>query len=346
VDYVLFVTFFPQLIAGPIVHHKDLLEQFTSQHSFRFRAHDVAAGLTIFVIGLFKKVMLADSVAAYANRVFDASAAGVIPTSQDAWYAALAYAFQLYFDFSGYSDMAVGLGGLFGIRIPANFNSPYKAVHIAEFWRRWHMTLSQFLRDYLYIPLGGNRCGPLRAAANLMITMLLGGLWHGAGWTFIIWGGLHGLLLCGHRGWQALANRQGWTWRDARGWRSISMAATFLAVLVGWVVFRAADLPTAGRMLGGLTGLASATSPRLTGSRGEVILTLLVLAAITWLLPNTQEFVRTRFSADQLEPRLQAEHPPRWTWQPTAATGVVMALLFVCAVTYLTRVREFLYFQF
>jgi D-alanyl-lipoteichoic acid acyltransferase DltB (MBOAT superfamily) len=346
VDYVLFVTFFPQLIAGPIVHHRDLLDQFTSQRTFRFRAQDVAAGLTIFVIGLFKKVMLADSVAGYANRVFDAAAAGVVPTSQDSWYAALAYAFQLYFDFSGYSDMAVGLGGLFGIRIPVNFNSPYKAVHIAEFWRRWHMTLSQFLRDYLYIPLGGSRCGPARSAANLMITMLLGGLWHGAGWTFVIWGGFHGLLLAGHRIWLRTADQRGWGWRDSRGWRWVSTAATFLCVLAGWVLFRAADLPTAGRMLGGLTGLASTTAPRLTGSRGEVILTLLALAAITWLMPNTQEFVRTRFSADQLVPGLEPEGSPRWVWRASAATGVVMALLFVCAVTYLTRVREFLYFQF
>ena len=346
IDYVLFVTFFPQLIAGPIVHHRELLDQFNSQKSFRFRSNDVAIGLTIFVIGLFKKVMLADSVAGYANRVFDASAAGVTPMMQDAWYAALAYSFQLYFDFSGYSDMAVGLGRLFGIRIPINFDSPYKAVHIAEFWRRWHMTLSRFLRDYLYIPLGGSRCGPARASANLMITMLLGGFWHGAGWTFIVWGGLHGLYLCVHRLWTSFAEQGGWQWRDSTGWRIASTTVTFVCVLAGWVVFRATDIATAGRMLGGLTGFASTTAPRLTGSRGEVILTLLGLAAITWLLPNTQEFVQSQFAGSDHSSATDLRPAPRWAWRPTAATGALTAVLFVCAVTYLTRVREFLYFQF
>jgi alginate O-acetyltransferase complex protein AlgI len=196
VKYGLFVSFFPQLIAGPIVHHGEMLPQFEREETYHLRASNLAAGLAFFTIGLFKKVVIADGVAPIASLVFDAAAEGRALTTFDAWAGALAYTAQLYFDFSGYSDMAIGLGRLFGIRLPVNFNSPYKAVNIIEFWRRWHMTLSRFLRDYLYIPLGGNRRGRPRRYLNLMITMLLGGLWHGAAWTFVVWGAVHGLLLC------------------------------------------------------------------------------------------------------------------------------------------------------
>lgn len=345
VDYVLFVTFFPQLIAGPIVHHKDLLDQFKSRTRFAFEADHVAAGLMVFVIGLFKKLVLADNVAVYANQVFEPVGNGFVPTMQDAWFGALAYAFQLYFDFSGYSDMAVGLGRLFGIRIPINFNSPYKAAHIAEFWRRWHMTLSQFLRDYLYIPLGGSRCHPARSYANLLITMLLGGLWHGAGWTFIVWGGFHGLLLCLHRLWQTWSDGRGWEWRRSAPWRRISVAVTFAFVLAGWVIFRAGDLGSAGRMLAGMSGLWDATAARITGSRGEVLLTLLGMALITWGLPNTNQFVPPLPESGNVQERPEAARPA-WTWRPSAASGVLCAVLFIAAVSFLTRVSEFLYFQF
>jgi alginate O-acetyltransferase complex protein AlgI len=177
--YCLFVTFFPQLIAGPIVHHREMLPQFVKNTIYKFNHQHLAIGLTIFFIGLFKKVVLADGVAVYATPVFEAAEQGVMLTFFEAWAGALAYTFQLYFDFSGYSDMAIGIARMFGIRLPLNFNSPYKSVNIIEFWRRWHITLSRFLRDYLYIPLGGNRKGKFRRYINLMITMLLGGLWHG-----------------------------------------------------------------------------------------------------------------------------------------------------------------------
>ncbi|MBT5260335.1 MAG: MBOAT family protein, partial [Nitrospina sp.] len=199
--YCLFVTFFPQLIAGPIVHHREMMPQFAKDTFCRLKAKHLAVGLTIFSVGLFKKVILADGIAVYSTPVFDAAEAGVILTFVDAWCGALAFTFQLYFDFSGYSDMAIGLGRMFGIILPVNFFSPYKASNIIEFWRRWHITLSRFARDYLYIPLGGNRKGTLLRFANLMITMLLIGLWHGAGWTFVIWGGLHGSYLVINHGW-------------------------------------------------------------------------------------------------------------------------------------------------
>ena len=194
-NYALFVAFFPHLLAGPVLHHAEVMPQFARRETFRFSAENFAVGLTIFAVGLFKKVVLADGVGEFATPVFDAAKNGATLTFLAAWGGVLSYTFQLYFDFSGYSDMAIGLARLFGIVFPANFNSPYKAASIIDFWRRWHMTLSRFLRDYLYVPLGGGRHGQVRRHANLMITMLLGGLWHGAGWTFVVWGGLHGAYL-------------------------------------------------------------------------------------------------------------------------------------------------------
>ncbi len=186
--YALFVTSFPHLIAGPILHHKEMMPQFAKPGSYQINWANIAVGLTIFICGLAKKVLIADHLNEFATPIFNAVGAGGHPMLFEAWVGALAYTLQLYFDFSGYSDMAIGLSLMFNVRLPMNFNSPYKATTIIEFWRRWHMTLSRFLRDYLYIPLGGNRKGKIYRYRNLIITMLLGGLWHGAGWTFLIWG--------------------------------------------------------------------------------------------------------------------------------------------------------------
>jgi D-alanyl-lipoteichoic acid acyltransferase DltB (MBOAT superfamily) len=197
VHYTLFVTYFPHLIAGPVLHHKEMMPQFAKRNVCHLNWDNVAVGLSIFVLGLAKKVLIADSLAEFATPIFSAVAAGGQPMLFEAWIGALAYTLQLYFDFSAYSDMAIGISLMFNVRLPMNFNSPYKATSIIDFWRRWHMTLSRFLRDYLYIPLGGSRNGKAQRYLNLMITMLLGGLWHGAGWTFVIWGGLHGFYwLC------------------------------------------------------------------------------------------------------------------------------------------------------
>jgi len=233
-DYALFVLFFPQLIAGPIVHHSEAMSQFQTRGPVQ--ASVIAMGLTIFAIGLANKVLLADSLAVYATPQFDAAAAGAPLSFLAAWSGALAYTLQLYFDFSGYTDMAIGAALLFGVRLPLNFNSPYKARNIIDFWRRWHMTLSRFLRDYLYIPLGGNRHGKLSRYLNLFITMLFGGLWHGAGWTFIFWGALHGFYLAINHGWEALLARFGAGDVNPGGARRLgAQVVTFLAVVVGWV---------------------------------------------------------------------------------------------------------------
>ena len=210
---------------------------------------NIAGGLTIFVIGLFKKVVLANGISPYADAVFNAAESGLIPGFNESWIGALAYTFQLYFDFSGYSDMAIGLSWLFNVRLPFNFNSPYQAINISDFWRRWHMTLSRFLRDYLYIPLGGNRRGTVRQNLNLLLTMLSGGLWHGANWSFIFWGFLHGCFLIINHGFQALVSKGSKAANTHFLFVFLSWLLTFLLVVVAWVFFRATSFSGATRIL-------------------------------------------------------------------------------------------------
>ena len=255
-DYTLFVTFFPQLVAGPIVHHSEMMPQFRKAIASSTRAVMFCEGLCLFAIGLFKKLAIADSVAPYANQVFASADGGTALTSLTAWGGALAYTFQIYFDFSGYSDMAIGLGLLFAIRLPWNFNSPYKSENMSDFWRRWHMTLSRWLRDYLYIPLGGNRNGKVRRYVNNFTTMVLGGLWHGAHWNFIIWGALHGVYLIANQFVRAIAKFFGVIdiVETSKSIRLSSWAITFLATVVAWVFFRATTTAGALSMIQSMFG--------------------------------------------------------------------------------------------
>lgn len=248
-DYTVFVVFFPQLIAGPIVHHREMMPQFAARASLVKRYGNIAAGLFLFSVGFFKKVAIADSFAVWAAPGFDA---GITVNFFEAWVTSLSYTFQLYFDFSGYTDMALGAALLFNIRLPPNFDSPYKACNIRDFWRRWHMTLSRFLRDYLYIPLGGSQHGVLRTYAALVLTFLLGGLWHGASWMFVIWGALHGAAAVLHRLWSALGGRMP---------RWLGWLLTFNFVNLAWVFFRAPDLDAAMRILRGMAGLEGIVLP-------------------------------------------------------------------------------------
>ncbi len=239
-NYAVFVTFFPQLIAGPIVHHAEMMPQFSRKKNKLVSYHNIALGLFVFAMGLFKKVTIADTFAQWANLGFDQA---VSLTMVDAWATSLSYTFQLYFDFSGYTDMAIGAALLFNIKLPINFNSPYKALSIQDFWRRWHITLSRFLKDYLYIPLGGNRSSGGRTYLNLFITFLLGGIWHGAGWTFVLWGALHGLGMMLHRAWQ----KTGYRMHSAVAW-----FITFNFINITWVFFRAKDFDDALKVLKGM----------------------------------------------------------------------------------------------
>lgn len=336
--YGLFVVFFPQLIAGPILRHDELIPQLGDRSKFYFSDANFSRGLTLFILGLSKKVLIADHLSPWVSLVFD-NADSV--TFLEAWIGALAYTFQLYFDFSGYSDMAIGLGWMVNIDLPLNFNSPYKSTSIIEFWRRWHITLSNFLRDYIYILLGGNRLGEIRRYVNLMITMLLGGLWHGAGWTFVIWGGLHGLYLVINQAWR----NSGILLPKAIAW-----IITFMAVIVGWVLFRSHSPFDAIALLKVMTG-ASMLLPmsyqnfwgwlssfgvqfrpesdflylqQFTDSQtGGILLGLTI--AVLWL-PNTAEMMQ--------------QFKPSW-W----LAGLTSMLGLFCLLS-LNKVSEFLYFQF
>ncbi|PTR16117.1 D-alanyl-lipoteichoic acid acyltransferase DltB (MBOAT superfamily) [Nitrosospira sp. Nsp2] len=244
-NYALFVTFFPHLIAGPILHHGEMMSQFKSRWTLVMRYRNIALGLFIFSIGLFKKVVIADTFAVWANAGFEG---GETLDFFSAWGTSLSYTFQLYFDFSGYCDMAIGAALLFNIWLPINFNSPYQALDIQDFWRRWHMTLSRYLRDYLYIPLGGNRCSTPRVYLNLMATFILGGLWHGASWMFVLWGAFHGAALVIHRAWSGFGLRMP---------RAMAWLLTFNFINLTWIFFRADTLESALRIIRGMADINS-----------------------------------------------------------------------------------------
>ena len=339
--YALFVSFFPQLIAGPIVLADKLIPQFSDKKIFCLSWKNICFALMLFTLGLFKKVVIADTLSTFAGNAFGAEQP---LTFLDAWGGALAYTFQLYFDFSGYSDMAMGLAAFFNIKIPQNFNSPYKSTSIIDFWRRWHMTLSAFLRDYLYIPLGGNRKGKTRRYVNLMATMLLGGLWHGAGWTFVIWGGLHGLFLTVNHFWRGHS--------PVRIPAFIGWLMTSLSVVVAWVFFRADGVEHALSILKGMAGLnglvvpsyflprqiepliASFCIPVLEGNpllvctRREIIY-LVSATLVCALAPNAYEITkRVNFAKKQY------------------LTAAAVGALALCVLYSLDNVSEFLYFQF
>lgn len=361
IHYALFVTYFPHLIAGPVLHHKEMMPQFSQKKTYRPDYENIAIGLTILTIGLCKKVLIADNIAPYVNIAFTPNTA---PTFFEAWSGALAYTLQLYFDFSGYSDMAIGLSRLFGIKLPLNFASPYQAVNIIEFWRRWHMTLSRFLRDYLYIPLGGNKKGFISRYRNLLITMLLGGLWHGAGWTYVIWGGLHGIYLVINHAFRYVKEKILGQRKPSSIGKFLSWAITFLAVVVAWVFFRAPDVPTAYTILKGMAGINGITLPMGWANKYGDLSTWLqtqgvLFTAVTkpeWvtqimytfmgllialLCPNTQQIM------SRYEPALDAETDnANAAWKPSFAWAMVVSIAFVICVINLNRVSEFLYFQF
>jgi D-alanyl-lipoteichoic acid acyltransferase DltB (MBOAT superfamily) len=354
INFLLFVSFFPQLIAGPIVHHRDVLPQFARQRRGGPDPTDISVGLVLFAIGLFKKTMLADPIGVHATMVFAAATKGMALTPTEAWLGALSYAFQIYFDFSGYSDMAIGLARMFGVRLPLNFASPYRSLCIIDFWRRWHMTLSRFLRDYIYIPLGGNRRGPARRYVNLMTVMLVGGLWHGAGWTFIVWGGLHGLYLLTNHAWHELETRTGYPlFPRGRVGSALGWALTFGAVLVAWVFFRAPSLAVAGGMVGsmfGSTAVAAGEWPRqeVFGDVGTGLLQLSALWVIVMLAPNAQTLLR------KFEPALDWQKSLltcNWlerilVWQPSLPWMLVTGCGLALSVMRFSSVTEFIYFNF
>ncbi len=314
-DFMCYVAMFPQLVAGPIVRYNSIADQL---HDRRHTLDKFYRGVLAFQTGLAKKILIADVLGNVADEAF----ANPALSTFDAWVGILAYSFQIYFDFSGYSDMAIGLGLMMGFRLPINFNQPYRSVSITDFWRRWHISLSRFLRDYLYISLGGNRKGTLRTYLNLSVTMLLGGLWHGANWTFVVWGGYQGFWLVLER----LCGKQA-----VYGWapKPLRIALTFVVVMIGWVFFRAADLSSALHFLSSLFDFSSGagdTTQHVLTLRPIHLLAAVAGAAVVWLFPTTQQLV--------------ARARPAWVLSLQVAF-----LLAVLQLHYEDHV-PFLYFQF
>jgi len=352
--YVLFVSFFPQLIAGPIVLQKDTVPQFKLDTFTNRLSLNIAAGTTLFLLGLFKKIVLADGIAPTVNTVFSAADSGILLPAGAAWLGAIAYSFQIYFDFSGYCDMALGIALLFGIRLPVNFNSPYKALSITDFWRRWHMTLSRFLRDYLYIPLGGNKSGLFGRRGNLMITMLLGGLWHGAGWNFVIWGGLHGSFLMINHFWTGSNIREHVAnGTVAKVYPFASWIITMLAVVIAWVFFRAETFGGAIIMLQSMfwaTDLTTATFQLLPTYE---FTTFFLLGCVVFVIvaPNSVEFTgRYRTSLSKVHNRQQlVAYLAELKWSPRAGWGAFTATVGLVSIIQIYRLNgltEFIYFNF
>jgi len=334
-NYALFVTFFPQLIAGPIVHHKEMMPQFASKWNLAKNYKNIATGIFIFSIGLFKKVVIADTFAVWATNGFDNA---VTLNLIEAWATSLSYTFQLYFDFSGYTDMAIGIALLFNIKLPINFNSPYKAKDIQDFWRRWHITLSRFLRDYIYIPLGGNRKGNFRTYTNLMATFILGGLWHGAGWTFIFWGFLHGLALSIHRGWQVLGFKM-WNWL---GW-----LITFNFINIAWIFFRAKEWDDAIKVLSGMFGLTRFILPQSYQNKLDFLSSFgiefgYVFADIGGKNKTVTFLLITFFIVLKFRNSMQYKDSLKTTYKYL----LICLILFFSSISMLSSKSEFLYFNF
>ncbi len=315
-DFACFVAMFPQLVAGPIIRFQEVADQLANRvHSFE----KFARGVAFFSLGMAKKVLLANACGKIADTAFGAGSLSWL----DSWFGIVAYGFQIYFDFSGYSDMAIGLGLMFGFVFAKNFDAPYRSASITEFWQRWHISLSTWLREYLYIPLGGNRHGPTRTAVNLAIVMLLGGLWHGASWNFVVWGAMHGLLLGSER----LLGKKPFYFMLPR---SLRIGATFILVLIAWVFFRAETMPAALAYLGSMFGLVAvpASSLVLDGLlyTPYTLLAMAAAAAIVWQAPQTWD----------------------WTRQmgPVKVAGVVAVFTLAVAVLSMQSYNPFIYFNF
>lgn len=364
IDYCLFVTFFPQLIAGPIVHHSEMLAQFRGLAVPGNTRKNLVVGFSILFIGLFKKVVIADSFALFASPVFSAAASGQYLLSMDVLVGVFSYAFQLYFDFSGYSDMAIGLACLFGIKLPVNFFSPYRAQNISDFWRMWHATLSRFLRDYVYAPLGGYFCSPGRQRVNLFSTMFFGGVWHGAGWTFVVYGVLHGVYVVVHQLWRIkVSGPLGLV--GNRYYQYLAQIFTFLVVALTLIFFRADSVGTALHVFESMShwgeslfsdaylnivkasNLIYMAGIILPGLAVEGVLSgVLILAlSVCWLLPNTYQLFS---QCDVMLDDFKAGRPPvlKFHWSPNARWGLAMAIMALVSLMNLTQVSEFLYFQF
>jgi alginate O-acetyltransferase complex protein AlgI len=332
VHYLLFVTYYPHLVAGPILHHKEIMPQFDRAETYRLNPRQFILGLSLFGAGLFKKVMLADTIGRHADLIFQAAGKGVALSVSEAWSGALSYTLQLYFDYSGYSDMAIGLAGMMGVAFPLNFFSPYKATSLIEFWRLWNMTLSRFLRDYLYVPLGGNRKGPVRRYVNLLVTMLIGGLWHGASWNFVLWGGIHGAALTLNHLWKGLTEKLGFSTPAVCG-----RILTLLVVIFAWVPFRAPTLSASLSIWHDMITTVAPSTTDITSQWNWIMVAC--LSGVALFMPNTAQIFlqldKTRYATSRLR------------WQPNLAWAAVIGVATGVAIAFsIVHPTAFLYYRF
>ena len=333
-NYFLFTSFFPHIFSGPIVRHKEIMAQHHNEKNWSLNSDMIAKGLFIFALGLFKKVMVADNLAPIVNGGFALS--GEL-TFIEAWVTSIGYTFQLYFDFSGYTDMAIGSAMMFNITLPINFDSPYKALNIQDFWRRWHITLSNFLRDYIYIPLGGNRKGEIKTMANVMITFLIGGIWHGAGWTFVFWGFLHGLGLVAKRIW----DKTGFTMS-----KGLAIFLTFNYVNIAWIFFRARNFSEAVNILKGMFGLQGFKLPTLFGNLSFLNNISFLTITDNWLQGG--DFKTVIFLGVILIICLKMRNTNEYLekFKPTLLHAIIIALLLFSSILYFSRFSSFIYYVF
>jgi alginate O-acetyltransferase complex protein AlgI len=352
-QYIVFSAFFPCVTAGPLVLQKEMMEQLDRSYINVFDLNRIMIGVTMFAMGLFKKVMLADSIAPFADKVFNGAHAGAGLDMATAWIGALCYTLQLYFDFSGYSDMAIGIATIFAIRLPLNFDSPFKATNISDFWRRWHMTMTRFFTNYVYSGLAmngmrraaGKRMGKtgrflLAAAIPSILTFLVAGVWHGSGWTFVIYGLMHGFAIAAYLAWREFS--------DIELSRPLAWLVTMTTVVCALVMFRAADVPTAFAMLGHMFGVGSndASAAPIVIDIARALSLIVVLGSITMLLPNTQQILHHDWPVVDTKPENAALNAGLVTWRPSLGAAVVTAGVFTAAITSIGSASGFLYYQF
>ncbi len=336
-DYALFVGFFPQLIAGPIVHHRYTRPQFAALAERPINADYIPCGLMIFAMGLAKKTLVADPIARAIDPLWASAASGDPLGAVASWVAMIGYTLQIYFDFSGYCDMAIGLGLLLGVRLPVNFNSPYRAKSIIEFWRRWHVTLSSFLRDYVYIPLGGNRGGEVLRLRNIFLTMLIGGVWHGAAWTFVVWGAIHASLITANHAARIYIPQLDRLKDPLSG--VVKQAAMLFAVIIAWVYFRAEDVPSANRIIAGLVGPQGDYAPD-----PYVIALMTFASALALFAPNSLQVAGYVEALDKPIPRKNAQGPR--IMLPTPLSAAATAIMLAAGLAVAWRPAVFIYFNF
>lgn len=382
IHYTLFVTYFPHLIAGPILHHKEIMPQFAKQDVYQINWRNMTVGLTIFILGLAKKVLLADALSPVATPIFEAVKIGNLPMVFEAWIGAVAYTLQIYFDFSAYSDMAIGLSLMFNIRLPLNFNSPYRSSSMIDTWQRWHITLTRFfghylyaplarfLRDYIYVPLGGSRYGKMPRFVSMICTLLVCGLWHGSSWTFVFWGGLQGFYLLTNYSWRAFKVRMNWE-KGGRLAQLSSVLLTFMAATVSLVFFRADSLTTAIAMLQGMFGFNGVSLPSAWSDLGlsftqydwllfkgintmvdfdtfQALGKLIIGLAIVWFSPNVWQLFQTYRPTlgDLISPSQPYQFNHFVQWRLSKWQAWATGTLFAVSIIHLTQSSEFLYFQF